>query len=122
MLCEKQIYLCVYDKATNDMIEFNSGPDFDETVIRTTKQSGVAKHELYSCDDLEQLKRTNITKYEFSKIFTSIENPSKETVKGEPKPKKRSQKKMEKSSTFGPTKNSKMRKVQSAKQEESSAS
>lgn len=100
LLCEKDIYLVVNDKASNDMIEFSSSPGFDQTAIRTVKDSGVAKHEIYSCDDLEQLKRTNITKYEFSKIFTSIENPAKEP-KVEPKvvkeqPRKRTNKKMSK--------------------------
>jgi hypothetical protein len=73
MLCEKQIFLVVYDKTTKDLIEFSSEPDFDETVIKTVKDSGVSKHEKYTCEDLEQLKRTNITKYEFSKIFNTTE-------------------------------------------------
>jgi hypothetical protein len=68
----------VYDKVTKDLIEFSSSENFDETAVRDAKKSGVVMHEIYSCDDLEQLKRTNITKYEFPELFTTIDNSEQE--------------------------------------------
>ena len=56
------------------MIEFNSSPEFDEKAVGVAKKAGVALHEIFSCDDLNHLKRTNITKYEFPELFTTIDN------------------------------------------------
>ena len=56
------------------MIEFNSSPKFDENAVLDAKQMGVAVHEIFSCDDLNHLERTNITKYEFPELFTTIDN------------------------------------------------
>lgn len=53
ILCEKQIFLVVYDKKSKDIIEFSSSKDFDETAVKNVKKSGVSIHEIYSCDDLE---------------------------------------------------------------------
>ena len=74
ILCQKQIFLVVYDEKTKDMIEFKSCPKFDEHAVDAAKERGVAVHEIFSCDDLDGLKRTNITKYEFPELFTTIDN------------------------------------------------
>ena len=70
------------------MIEFTSTPEFDQTAVAEAKKIGVALHEIFTCNDLNVLKRTNITKHEFPELFTTIDNTSQEPKKQKKRNKK----------------------------------
>ena len=65
VLCEQEIHLVILDKKTNNISEFNSSKDFDESAVTWAKNSRKGVHQKYSCEDLDELNKSETKKSDF---------------------------------------------------------
>ena len=62
VIFEQEVHMVFFDKKSNDMIEFSTSQDFDESAIAEGKKSGLNVRKIFSCDDIKEPKTPKISK------------------------------------------------------------
>ena len=67
VLCDQEMFLIIYDKDKNAMIEYST-ENFTEESVKKLRSTKLSQHQKFVSDDLEALQRKNITIMQFQRM------------------------------------------------------